>query len=211
VQGRSAFPQLLEHHLLAGPDPQSSEVVMAKIVFGMTMSLDGFINDASGSGALLSPNLAELDQTGLMQEAIGATGAVVMGRRTFEGASDPDSYADSYKFQVPIFVITSHAPERNPKGNGHLHFTFVNSAEAAVEQARQAAGERDVVVVGGPNVGWQVLKAGLVDELQIGIMPVLLGQGQHLFSHLEGMQIMLTKTRVVEAGQCTYLYFSVQK
>ncbi|PNY82888.1 dihydrofolate reductase family protein [Deinococcus koreensis] len=184
---------------------------MAKVVFGMTMSLDGFIDDANGSGALLSPNLEALDATGLMREAIDETGAVVMGRRTFEGASDPDSYADSYEFQVPIFVVTTHAPERKPKGNSRLHFTFVNSVEAAVEQARQAAGERDVVVVGGPNVGWQVLKAGLVDELQIGIMPVLLGQGQHLFAHLESTQIMLTKTRLVEAGQCTYIYFSVQK
>ncbi|MGY2895705.1 dihydrofolate reductase family protein [Deinococcus sp. UYEF24] len=184
---------------------------MAKVVFGMTMSLDGFINDANGSGALLSPNLEEFEKTGLMHEAIGETGAVVMGRRTFEGASDPDSYADSYEFQVPIFVITTHPPERAPKGNGRLHFTFVDTAEAAVEQARQAAGERDVVVVGGPNVGWQLLKAGLVDELQIGIMPVLLGAGKHLFAHLEGMQILLKKRRLVEAGQCTYLYFTVQK
>ncbi|UQN09139.1 dihydrofolate reductase family protein [Deinococcus sp. QL22] len=184
---------------------------MAKVILGMTMSLDGFINDASGSGVLLAPNLEELDRSDLMQEAIGETGAVVMGRRTFEGASDPDSYADSYEFQVPIFVITTHAPERKPKENDRLHFTFVNTVEAAIRQAKQAAGARDVVVVGGPNVGWQLLKASLVDELQIGIMPVLLGAGQQLFGHLEDRQILLKKTRLVEVGQCTYVYFTVQK
>jgi dihydrofolate reductase len=125
---------------------------MAKVIFGMTMSLDGFINDASGGVALLYPDLKELDQTELMQEAIRTTGAVVMGRRTFDMASDADSYADSYEFQVPIFVITEQAPERKPKENGRISFTFVDTVEAAIQQAKQAAGEKDVAVVGGPNV-----------------------------------------------------------
>lgn len=184
---------------------------MAKVVFVMTMSLDGFVNDANGSGALLSPNLGELNQTDMMQEAIRKTGAVVMGRKTFEMASDPDLYADTYEFQVPIFVITTHPPERKPKENDRLRFTFVTTVEAAVQQAKQAAGELDVVVVGGPNVGQQLLKAGLVDELQIGIIPVLLSGGRQLFEHLEGMQIILNKTRLVETGQRTDIYFTVLK
>jgi dihydrofolate reductase len=192
-------------------DPQELEVVMAKVVFGMTMSLDGFISDANGSGALLSPNLGELNQTDIMQEAIRKTGAVVMGRKTFEMASDPDLYADTYEFQVPIFVITTHAPERKPKENDGLRFTFVDTVEAAVQQAKQAAGEFDVVVVGGPNVGQQLLKADLVDELQIGIIPVLLGRGRQLFEHLESMQIRLNKTKLVETGQRTDIYFTVLK
>ncbi len=66
------------------------------------MSLDGFINDGNSSAALLYPDLKELGQTEMMQESIRTTGAVVMGRKTFDMASDPDSYADSYEFQVPI-------------------------------------------------------------------------------------------------------------
>jgi dihydrofolate reductase len=64
---------------------------MTKVIFGITMSLDGFINDANGSVALLYPDLKALDQTDMMQESIRTTGAVVMERRTFEMASDPDS------------------------------------------------------------------------------------------------------------------------
>jgi dihydrofolate reductase len=64
---------------------------MAKAIFGMTMSLDGFINDANGRVASLYPDLEELDQTELMQEAIRTTGAVVMGRKTFEMTGDPES------------------------------------------------------------------------------------------------------------------------
>jgi dihydrofolate reductase len=184
---------------------------MTKVIFGMTMSLDGFINDANGSVAKLYPDLIELGKTDLMQESIRTTGAVVMGRRTFDMASDPDAYADGYEFQVPIFVITEHAPERKPKENGRISFTFVDTVEAAIQQAKQAAGAKDVVVVGGPNVGQQLLKAGLVDELQIAIMPVLLGEGQQLFERLERMQIMLTKTRLVETGQRTDIWLTVQK
>jgi dihydrofolate reductase len=123
---------------------------MTKVIFGMTLSLDGFINNANGSVALLYPDQQELDQTKLMQESIRTTGAVVMGRKTFAMA-DPDSYADSYEFQVPIFVIAKQAPERNPKENGRITFTFVDTVEAALQQAKQAAGEKDVAVVGGPR------------------------------------------------------------
>lgn len=72
-----------------------------------------------------------------------------MGRRTFEMASDPDFYADAYEFQVPIYVITEQAPERKPKENGRLSFTFVDTVEAAIQHAKQAAGEKDVTVMGG--------------------------------------------------------------
>lgn len=184
---------------------------MTKVVFGMTMSLDGFINDANGSVALLYPDMIELGQTDLMREWIDTTGAAVMGRRTFGMASDPDGYADGYEFQVPIFVITEQAPEKKPKENGRISFTFLDNVEAAIQQAKQAAGDKDVTVVGGPSVGQQLLKAGLVDELQIGIMPVLLGEGQRLFEHLEGMQIVLKKTRVVETGQRTDMWFTIEK
>ena len=184
---------------------------MAKVIFGMTMSLDGFINDAGGGVAPLFPDLQELGQTALMREAIQTTGAVVMGRKTFQMASDPDAYADAYEFQVPIFVVTRQAPSQHPRENGGISFTFVSTLEAAIAQARQAAGDKDVTVVGGPNIGQQLLRAGLIDELQIGIMPTLLGEGQRLFESLEGLQLKLSKTRIVETGQRTDIWFTVHK
>jgi dihydrofolate reductase len=100
---------------------------MVKVIFGM--SLDGFINDASGSVASLYPDLEELDQTELMQESIRTSAAVVMGRKTFEMAGDPDCYAETYEFQVPIFVIAKQAPERKPKENSRITFTADNAED----------------------------------------------------------------------------------
>ncbi len=184
---------------------------MTKVVFGMTMSLDGFINAADGSVGALYPDFAEFVQSDVMKESIHATGAVVMGRRTFEMAGDPDTYADNYEYQVPIFVVTEQAPAKKPKENGHISFVFVNNVELAIQQAKQAAGQKDVTVVGGPNVLQQLLKAGLVDELDISIMPVLLGEGQRLFEHLEGVQLRLTKTKLTDMGQRTNIRFTVNK
>ena len=113
---------------------------MAKVIFGMTMSIDGFINDAGGGMGQLYPDLQALGQSEMMQEAIRTTGAVVMGRRTFDMADDPDLYADHYEFQVPIFIITSHPPEKKPKENGRISFTFVDGVEAAIHRAKEAAG-----------------------------------------------------------------------
>lgn len=88
---------------------------------------------------------------------------------------------------------------------------FVDTVEAAIQQAKQVAGEKDVAVVGGPNVGRQLLKAALVDELQIGIMPILLGEGQRLFEYLKGTQIILKKTRLVETVERTDIWFTIQR
>ncbi|MBZ9753266.1 dihydrofolate reductase family protein [Deinococcus sp. HMF7604] len=184
---------------------------MAKVVFGMTMSLDGFINDAHGKVGLLYPDLRALGQSQVMQEALRTTGAVVMGRRTFDAPGDPDSYAEDYEFQVPIFVVTRRPPETKPKENDRLRITFVGTPEDAVRQAKEVAGEQDVVVVGGPSIGQHLLRAGLVDELQIGVMPQLLGSGQRLFEHLADLSITLKKTRLIETGQRTDLYFSVER
>ncbi|QDH20352.1 dihydrofolate reductase family protein [Saccharibacillus brassicae] len=182
---------------------------MTRVIFGMTMSLDGFINDAEGRIARLYPDFDELQASELMREAIRDTGAVIMGRRTFGMVDDPDTYADRYEFQVPIFVVTRQAPARAPKENGAIRFTFVDSPEEAVRQAIGAANGRDVTVVGGPDVGMQLLGAGLVDELQIGITPIVLGKGTRLFDRLSGLPITLRKTRVVETGQRTDLFFDV--
>ncbi len=95
--------------------------------------------------------------------------------------------------------------------NDRLRFTFLGNVEAVIEQAKQAAEDKDVTVVGGPNIGQQLLMKGLVDELQIDIMPVLLGNGQRLFEHLEGLQIELKRTKLIETDQRTSMWFTVLK
>ncbi|MPZ90005.1 MAG: hypothetical protein GEU81_18555 [Nitriliruptorales bacterium] len=79
---------------------------MARVIAGMTTSLDGFVADQRGSSDPLYPDLAALRGTPYMNAMISETGAVLMGRRTFEMADDPDWYVDDYEFQVPIFVVT---------------------------------------------------------------------------------------------------------
>ncbi len=110
-----------------------------------------------------------------MNAAIEETGAVLMGKRTFEMA-DPDSYVGNYEFQVPIFVLTHEPPPVAPKQDENLTFTFVtDGVESAIARATAAAaGDKAVQVVGGVDVTRQLLDADLVDELRIDVMPVLL-------------------------------------
>lgn len=153
---------------------------MAKVIAGMVISLDGFVNDRNGDVRPLYPDMAALDESEVLQDAIRTTGAVVMGRATYDmGQGD----YTGYEFQVPIFVITHHPPQQRPKGEtDHLTFTFVTTGlESAIEQAKRAAGDKDVTVVGGPNLIRQLLAAGLVDELHLDIAPLLLGNGTKFF------------------------------
>jgi dihydrofolate reductase len=182
---------------------------MARVIAGMTTSLDGFVTDAGGSAARLYPDLAALRATPYMTEAIEETGAVLMGRRTFEMA-DPDSYAGEYEFQVPIFVLTHHPPARKPKQDERLTFTFVtDGVDSAIAQAGDAAGDRAVQVVGGPAVVQQLLQAGLVDELHVDVMPILLGRGLRLLENVDGAPVQLEKRDVREIGARTSLRFRV--
>ncbi len=191
---------------------------MGKVIFGLTMSLDGYINDRNGSVEQLYSDLAvgnvqdeSMQNNEVMQEAIRSTGAVVMGKNAFLMAEDPDSYADSYEFQVPIFVLSGTEPEKKPKENENLTFTFVTEGiEAAIFQATQAAGGKDVTIIGGASTAHQALRAGLVDEIQIDIVPILLCGGLRLFQALETEQIQLERLEVVElpAGR-THLRFRI--
>jgi dihydrofolate reductase len=181
----------------------------AKVVVGMTLSLDGFVADRSGSAGRLYPDLAALQGSDFMNAAIERTGAVLMGRRTFAMAADPDWYVGNYEFQVPIFVLTHEPPRVAPKQDERLTFTFVTSGlESAVEQAKAAAGGRDVTVVGGPNVARQLLRAGLADELEVDLMPVLLGGGLRFFDD-DDARVELEKIAVQEVGARTSLRFRV--
>ncbi|MGH2472411.1 MAG: dihydrofolate reductase family protein [Candidatus Limnocylindria bacterium] len=123
---------------------------MAKVIAGMTLSLDGFVNDRNGSVERLYPDLEALRKTEVLREAIANTGAVVMGRRAYEMANGDFT---GYEFQVPIVVVTHQRPKRVAKGeNANLSFTFVTDGiKAAIQQAKEAAGARNVSVVGGAS------------------------------------------------------------
>lgn len=180
---------------------------MAWVIAGMTMSLDGFIEDADGSAAALYSDFDELAESPHMKAMQDVTGAALMGRRTFDMAEDPDLYADNYEFQVPIFVITHTPPAVQPKRNDRLSFTFVPDLRSAVSQAVEAAGDLAVTVIGGADVNRQLLAAGLVDELRVDVMPVLLGSGRRLFD--ETGPFTLEKLGVDEVGVRTTLRFRV--
>jgi dihydrofolate reductase len=186
---------------------------MGKVILGMTMSLDGFINDGEGSVAALYPDLEALRDTQPLQESIQNTGAVIMGRNSYAMADDPDWFAGNYEYQVPIFVLTHQPPQRHPRETGQLTFTFVTDGiKSAVRQARAVAGEKDVTVIGAASTAQQFLKAGLADELHVDIMPVLLGNGLRAFEGLDAQQTQLERLAVMELpGGRTHLKFRVTK
>jgi dihydrofolate reductase len=155
----------------------------------------------------------------ILEESVSATGATVMGRRMFSGGDGPwedDSNADGWwgddpPFHQPVFVLTHHAREPVTKQGGTT-FTFVTDGiEAALEDARAAAAEKDVLVAGGASVAQQYLRAGLLDELQIHLAPILLGGGVRLFDELGPNEVELEATRVVESPTVTHLRFRVVK
>jgi dihydrofolate reductase len=140
----------------------------------------------------------------LAAELIGQASATVMGRRMFSGGQGPwedDPNADAWwgddpPFHHPVFVLTHHEREPLPLKGGTT-FTFVTDGiEAALEQARAAAGDGDIRLAGGADVAQQYLRAGLLDQLQLHVAPVLFGDGVPLFQGDEGA---LELTRVVES------------
>lgn len=178
----------------------------------MTMSLDGCINDDNGSVEKLFPDFVQLHEVPAFQEMIQNTGAAIMGRHVYEMA-DPFMWAnDDYEFQTPIFVLTHTPPTKYPQGNGRLSFTFVTDGiESAVSQAQKAAGDKNVQVIGA-NTIQQCLNAGLCDELQIDIMPILLGKGLKLFENIGTDKIKLERTKVEETTPMrTSITFKVTK
>jgi dihydrofolate reductase len=181
---------------------------MTRVIAGLTLSLDGFFEDADGSTDALYTDLEALQDSPYMKAMQAETGAALMGRRTFDMAGDTDTFADSYELQVPLFVVTHRPPEREPKRNDRLYFTFVtDGVESAVAQATSAAGDKAVQVVGGADLNRQLLAAGLVDELRIDVVPVLLGGGRRLFDGVP--PVRLEKIGVEEAGGRTSLAFRV--
>jgi dihydrofolate reductase len=147
----------------------------------------------------------------IIEETFAAAGAYVMGRRMFDGGETP--WGDTPPFRAPVFVVT-HRDRKVLHRQGGTSFTFVTGGIGrAVELARNAADGKDVAVAGGGTLLRQVLAAGLLDELELHIAPVLLGDGMRLFDASLGLDtresIELTPDRVIQTPAVTHIRYSV--
>jgi dihydrofolate reductase len=195
---------------------------MGKVTAEFTMSLDGFIAGPTGDvGPLFRWYFSgDTDFQGssndpvfrisrasaeLLREEWDNLGAIVTGRRDFEVS---EAWGGNSPLGVPIFIVT-HTPPQEWTGEDSP-FTFVtDGVESAIQKARQAAGDKNVGV-GGSTITQQALKAGLLDEIQINLAPILLGAGIRLFDNL-GEAIDLEKIKVVDTPDVTHLRFRVVK
>jgi dihydrofolate reductase len=184
-------------------------------VLYMSMSLDGFIagpnegpDNGLGDGGhrLHEWALPVAGVNGLVVDEFMATGAVVAGRGTVEPAG---YWGGDHHDGVPIFVLTRQSPDRAP-GQWPL-VTYVNDIKTAMSEAKRAAGDRNVLVHGA-GTAQLALGAGVLDELEIHLIPVLLGQGRRLFDNLSPEHIELERTRILkgEAG-VTHMRYRVQR
>jgi dihydrofolate reductase len=155
----------------------------------------------------------------VLEESVANTGAVLMGRRMFSGGvgpweTDPNPdgwWGDDPPFHVPVFVLTHHARNIVTKQGG-TSFAFVTEGiEAALEQARAAAGDKDIAIAGGADVVQQCLTAGLVDEFQVHVAPLFLGDGVRLFDQVGAKQPELEGISVSGSPAVTHLKYRVVK
>src|SRR5918995_428100 len=165
---------------------------MSKVVAGITTSVDGYItgpDEGLGEGGerlhhwVFGGPWTYADETKAepagedaewLSRMTSRIGAVVAGRGTYEAARH---WGDQNPWEMPLFIVTDR-PEEEPEGGD---FTFMSGVEAALARAREAAGDKDVHVMGGAETIRQALEAGLVDELSIIVAPVVLGAGKRLF------------------------------
>jgi dihydrofolate reductase len=174
----------------------------------LSMSLDGYITGPEPSaeqglgtaGDVLRPG----GELWMVDELFAAIGAVVAGRTLYDITN---GWGEDPQFKMPVFVVT-HRP-REVRVAGATTFTFVDGVETAIEQARKAAGDKDVYIAGGASIADQALRLGLVDELDLHIEPVLLGGGTKLFADLGGGRINLERIRLIEGKVSTHVRYRV--
>ena len=182
---------------------------MGKVILDMAMSVDGFIagpnDDDRGLHTYFFAPAPET--TKLIDAGIKTTGAMIMGRRTYDLGDHFDGFADT-PYKVPHFVLSHTVPTKPAKGE--TAFTFVaDGIESALRQAKAAAGDRAVVIGGGASVAQQFLAAGLIDELQLYLIPKLLGQGVRLFEQLDDHPLELVQTALVTTPDVTHITFHI--
>jgi dihydrofolate reductase len=193
---------------------------MSKVYAELSMSLDGFItgpnvrvgNGMGDGGDRLHDWMFDAKtetDAAIVDEKVASTGAVVMGKRMFDVGFEP--WGDPPPFRMPVFVVTHQ--EREPLAmQGGTTYTFVTDGiEAALDQARAAACNKNVGIWGGADIIRQYLKAALLDELRIQLIPILLGSGIRLFENLDPEGIELRKISSIETPSATHLRFSVVK
>src|SRR3954451_25107875 len=198
---------------------------MTKVLAAITTSVDGYVagpDDGPGKGlgeggeqlhywVFGGPWTYETQPRGeptgedaaWLEEAIGRIGAVVGGRWTYEASGH---WGGRNPWELPFFIVT-HRPEEEPEGGD---FTFVAGVEEAVARAVEAAGDKDVHVMGGADVIRQALAAGLVDELTIIVAPVVLGGGKRLFEGFTG-SLELEHLGVRQSPLATFVDYRVKR
>jgi dihydrofolate reductase len=211
---------------------------MSKLRFEISISLDGYVagpnqseeNPLGEGGEQLHEWVVKLAawreshgyeggevtaSSPLMEESLSGVGAVIMGRNMFGGGPGPWGedpwqgwWGEEPPFHGPVFVLTHH--EREPLTLGETTFTFVTEGiESALEQAREAAGDQDVTIGGGAEAGRQYLAAGLIDQMQLNVAPILLGGGARLFEDGAGAGLDLEPVLVVDTPDVTHLRYSL--
>jgi dihydrofolate reductase len=152
----------------------------------------------------------------MIESALANVGATVMGRNMFGGDPGPWGehpwdgwWGDDPPFHTPVFVLTHHSRKPLEKQGGTTFHFVTDGIESALEQAKEAASDKDVSLAGGADVAQQYLAAGLIDELQLNVVPVMLGAGTRFFGDLAGAEIKLEPMRVVEAPGVTHLRYRV--
>jgi dihydrofolate reductase len=179
---------------------------MAKVLLDMAISLDGFIGGPGGSDVGLydwyfSPSAVSRP---VIDELVTTTGAIVIGRGAYRTGEESGGWEDT-PYQVPHFVITHQPPASLP--DGKVQFVFVtDGVTAAIKAAKEAAGDRYATIGGGADVARQALSAGLVDELQLHIVPVIVGEGVRMFDRIDhGWQ--LSRIRMLDGPNVTHLRY----
>jgi dihydrofolate reductase len=192
---------------------------MGKVIYDISMSLDGFITGANvrpeaglgdGGERLHDWAFNSSDPRNHELLAKGASlGAIISGRHNYELAV-PGWEADgpTGPARVTTVVVSHSVPEDIPKGGV---YSFADGIEAALEKAQKVAGDKDVAIMGGGNIAAQFLKLGLVDEVSIHLVPVVFGSGIRLFEHLDSEHVQLETLEVIETKEATHLRFRVIK
>jgi dihydrofolate reductase len=194
---------------------------MALIRLDMSMSLDGFVagpedstEEPMGLGGFRLFNWldrrSDPGPDGQVFRESQAARAVISGRRTYEHA---DRWQGDHHDGVPVFVLTHHVPDDPPPGS----VQYVTDVRECAARARAAAGDGDVVVAGA-GAGQALLRSGDLDELELHVVPVLLGQGRRLFDGLPAATVELELTRILTApdvddpaGRVTHLRYRVRR
>jgi dihydrofolate reductase len=213
---------------------------MSKVRFQITMSLDGYVAGPNQSmkdplgvgGEALHTWAIELaawkEQHGqkggavnassaIMQEMFENVGAVIMGRNMFGGGPGPWKsdwkgwWGENPPYHMPVFVLTHHARDPLPMRGGTTFHFVTDGIESALRQARLAAADKDVLVMGGANTIQQFLAADLIDEANLSVVPLTLGGGERLFDNLGDSPPRLEQTRVVEAPGVVHLRYRVAR